>query len=61
MGSGTTVVKAAVPLAEMMEYEPALKSMTKGRGSYTMEFSHYDPLPERLAQDLVSKFSGSEA
>ena len=61
MGSGTTVVKAAVPLAEMMEYEPALKSMTKGRGSYTMEFSHYDPLPERLAQDLVSKFNGSEA
>ncbi len=55
MGSGTTVVKASVPLAEMIEYEPALKSMTKGRGSFTMEFSHYDPVPERLAKELVAK------
>ena len=54
-GSGTTVVKASVPLAEMIEYEPALKSMTKGRGSYTMELSHYDPVPERVAQELVSQ------
>jgi elongation factor G len=53
MGSGTTLVKAAVPLAEMIEYEPALKSMTKGRGSFTMEFSHYDPVPERVAKELA--------
>jgi elongation factor G len=60
VGSGATaVVKASVPLAEMMEYEPALKSMTKGRGSYTMEFSHYDPVPDRLAEELVSKFNGN--
>lgn len=59
MGSGTTVVKASVPLAEMIEYEPALKSMTKGRGSYTMEFSHYDPVPERLADELRTKFQES--
>lgn len=58
MSSGTTVVKASVPLAEMMEYEPALKSMTRGRGSYTMELSHYDPVPERLAEELVAKFNG---
>jgi elongation factor G len=55
-GSGTTVVKASVPLAEMIEYEPALKSMTKGRGSYTMELSHYDPVPERIAEELVAQF-----
>ncbi|MEM9727027.1 MAG: elongation factor G [Myxococcota bacterium] len=61
MGSGTTVVKAAVPLAEMIEYEPALKSMTKGRGSFTMEFSHYDPVPERLADELRTKFQESRA
>lgn len=57
MNSGTTIVKASVPLAEMTEYEPALKSMTKGRGSYTMELSHYDPVPNRVADELVSKFS----
>jgi elongation factor G len=56
MSSGRAVVKASVPLADMMGYEPALKSMTKGRGSYTMELSHYDPVPQRIAQDLVAKF-----
>jgi len=61
LGSGTTVVKAEVPLAEMMEYEPALKSMTKGRGSFTMEFSHYDPLPQRLAEELVSRHAEERA
>ncbi len=55
MSSGRTVVKASVPLADMMDYEPALKSMTKGRGSYTMELSHYDTVPERIAQDLIAK------
>jgi elongation factor G len=56
---GRALVKASVPLAEMIEYEPALKSMTKGRGSFTMELSHYDPVPERVAQELVAKFNGS--
>lgn len=56
--SGATVVRAAVPLAEMTEYEPALKSMTKGRGSFTMELSHYDPVPERIARELVAQFNG---
>ncbi len=61
MGSGNALVKASVPLAEMMEYEPALKSMTKGRGSFTMEFSHYDPVPTRVAEELVAKFNGGGA
>jgi elongation factor G len=55
--SGTALVKASVPLADMMDYEPALKGMTKGRGRYTMELSHYDPVPERIAQDLVATFN----
>jgi len=54
MSSGAAVVKASVPLADMMDYEPTLKSMTKGRGSFTMELSHYDAVPERIAQDLVT-------
>jgi len=55
MTSGAAVVKATVPLADMMDYEPTLKSMTKGRGSFTMELSHYDTVPERIAQDLAAK------
>ena len=47
--------KVGVKVELMMDYEPALKSMTKGRGSYTMELSHYDPVPERVAQDLVTQ------
>ncbi len=54
MSSGAAVVKASVPLADMMDYEPTLKSMTKGRGSFTMELSHYDAVPERIAEDLVT-------
>ena len=54
MSSGAAVVRASVPLADMMDYEPTLKSMTKGRGSFTMELSHYDAVPERIAQDLVT-------
>jgi len=54
MSSGAAIVKASVPLADMMDYEPTLKSMTKGRGSFTMELSHYDAVPERIAQDLVT-------
>ena len=61
MGSGRSVVKAAVPLSDMMDYEPALKSMTKGRGSYSMEFSHYDAVPTRIAKELIAKFEERRA
>jgi elongation factor G len=59
--SGAALVRASVPLADMMDYEPALKSMTKGRGRYSMELSHYDPVPERIAQDLVASFEGQRS
>ncbi|KPK17271.1 MAG: hypothetical protein AMJ62_02135 [Myxococcales bacterium SG8_38] len=59
--SGTALVRASVPLADMMDYEPALKSMTKGRGRYTMELSHYDPVPERISQDLIASFGAQRS
>jgi elongation factor G len=61
MSNGTAVVKASVPLADMMDFEPALKSMTKGRGSYTMQLSHYDAVPDQIAEDLVAKFAAQRA
>jgi len=50
----TTVIKAQVPLAEMLTYASDLTSMTQGRGTYSMEFSHYDIVPQQIADKIVS-------
>jgi elongation factor G len=48
------VVRAEVPMGEMQRYSVDLRSMTGGRGSYTMEFSHYDPAPPQEIQKVVA-------
>ncbi|HEV2425843.1 MAG TPA: elongation factor G [Terriglobia bacterium] len=52
--SGSTVVKAQVPLAEMLSYASDLTSMTQGRGSYAMEYDHYDVVPQQIADKVVA-------
>jgi elongation factor G len=47
------IVTATVPLAEMMNYAPSLKSMTAGKGSYSMQFLTYDPVPSSMQDKLV--------
>jgi len=47
-------VRAQVPMSEMLTYESSLRSMTGGRGGYSMEFSHYEELPAHLADKVVS-------
>jgi elongation factor G len=47
------VVDASVPLAEMFGYVTNLRSMTQGRGSFTMEFSHYDEVPGNVAAAVI--------
>ena len=54
-GARPSVVRAAVPLAEMFGYATDLRSMTQGRASYSMELSHYAEVPGNLAQELVAK------
>ncbi len=49
------VIKAQVPMAEMVSYAPVLTSMTGGRGSYHMEFSHYDEVPAHIAQKIIEE------
>lgn len=49
------VVKAQVPLAEMLSYQSTLNSITGARGSYTMELDHYDEVPAQIAQKIVQK------
>jgi elongation factor G len=52
--SGSVVVKAQVPFAEMLSYANELISMTQGRGSYSMEFSHYDFVPAEIAEKVIA-------
>ncbi len=47
-------IKAEVPMAEMLKYAPDLRSMTGGRGSFTMEFSHYEEVPSHLLEKVVA-------
>ncbi len=49
------VIKAYVPMAEMLDFEPVLTSITGGRGSYHMEFSHYDEVPQHLQQKIIEQ------
>ena len=49
------VVRAQVPLAEMLNYAPTLTSMTGGRGNYHMESSHYDIVPQQLVERIVAE------
>lgn len=49
-----TVIKAQVPMSEMLSYEQHLTSVTGGRGSYHMEYSHYDEVPSHLQQKIIA-------
>jgi elongation factor G len=51
---GNVVIKALVPLAEMLSYANELISMTQGRGSYSMEQSHYDYVPNEIAEKVIA-------
>jgi elongation factor G len=50
------VLKAQVPLAEMFTYAADLRSMTGGRGTYSMSLSHYEIVPGKLAQDIIARY-----
>lgn len=52
---GRSVVTAQVPLAEMLRYTTDLRSMTGGRGVFTMEFSHYEVVPQHIANEIIAQ------
>ena len=56
--AGAQVIKGYVPLAEMFGYATNLRSLTQGRGTYTMEFSHYDVVPPNVMEKLGIKPKG---
>ena len=53
--AGKTIVKAEVPMAEMLTYGADLTSMTQGRGSFNMEMSHYDIVPQALQEKIITQ------
>ena len=55
---GARVVKAKVPLSEMFGYVTVLRTLTSGRATSTMEFSHYDEVSQNLAKDIIEKSQG---
>ncbi len=60
-GDGQTVVKAQVPLAEMLTYSQTLRAITSGRGDFVMEFSHYDEVPRQLQEKIIQAAGGARA
>lgn len=54
------VIKAQVPLAELQQYNSQLKSVTSGQGSYSMELSHYEPVPPNVQQQIIAKVQAAK-
>ena len=59
--SGYTVIPAEVPLAEMFGYSNDLRSMTQGKGSFSMEFLKYQKVPSRFQEEIVKKAQTEKA
>lgn len=53
--AGGHIVKALLPMAEILTYAPELRSLTSGRGMFTMEFSHYEEVPSHLASKIIEE------
>ena len=53
------VISGSVPLKEMFGYATVLRSLTQGRGFYTMEFSHYEKVPQSVAQEIIGERKGT--
>lgn len=58
--AGAQVINAKVPLSEMFGYSTDLRSMTQGRASYSMEFSHYEEVPRNVAEEIIEKSGTSK-
>jgi elongation factor G len=57
--AGAQVIASTVPLAEMFGYATQLRSMTQGRATFTMLFSHYEPVPKQISDEIVARVKGS--
>ena len=59
--SGVTIIEAMVPQSEIMRYAMDLRAITQGRGTFTMEFSHHEEVPQNLAQKIIADRAAEKA
>lgn len=59
--AGSKVVKAEVPLSEMFGYVTALRTLSSGRATSTMEFSHYAETPSNISEAVIAEVNGKKA
>ena len=59
--SGRSIVRALVPMAEMLEYSATLKSLTQDRGSFTMELASYEKVPAEIQQELMAAYKPQDS
>ncbi len=57
----TMIVRGMIPLAEMFGYATTLRSATQGRGTFSMQFDHYDKVPKSIAEEIIKKNGGSDS
>jgi elongation factor G len=60
-GVGQQVIRAHVPMAEVLRYAPDLRSMTQGRGDFSLELAHYEEVPPHLAERIVKEAQAARA
>ena len=59
--AGQQVIRAAVPMSEVLRYAPDLRSMTSGRGDFELEFSHYEETPPHIAEKIIKQAQAAKA
>jgi elongation factor G len=60
-GTGMQVIRAHVPMSEVLRYAPDLRSMTSGRGDFELEFSHYEETPGHIAEKIIKEAQAAKA
>ena len=58
--AGVTEIVAEVPMAEVLDYAPALRAITGGRGDYTLEFDRHEQVPAQLAEKVIAEARAGE-
>jgi elongation factor G len=58
---GSTIIQCKIPLSEMFGYSTDLRSMTQGRATYSMHFSHYEEAPKAVSEEVISKIRGKSS
>jgi elongation factor G len=59
--AGTNIIRALIPMAEILTYASDLRAITSGRGTFSMDFSHYEEMPDHLAGKIIELAHGGAA